>query len=142
LRSSERLHGIRKESAKECNLFTEQLGLVLATRSSITVSLSLFFNKANTKNFADEILPASPSWREFTVAFYKFLSAGSPDDSTKFPITANPIRLMPGGLERIVSDGFSLLGYGKVSDRDVHPNSEEEWLKPISGEKLVYTIGS
>ncbi|KAF4622235.1 hypothetical protein D9613_009386 [Agrocybe pediades] len=90
--------------------------------------------------YNNEILPASPSWREFTVAFFKFLSAGSPIDLSVFPISANPIRLMPGGLERIVSDGFSLLGYGKVSDRPSHSDVEEEWMKPISGEKLVYSI--
>jgi hypothetical protein len=54
---------------------------------------------------------------------------------------------MPGGLERIVPDAFSLLS-GMVSDRSGPPaNGEgkegggvEEHVRPISGEKLVYSL--
>ncbi|KDR73026.1 hypothetical protein GALMADRAFT_73353 [Galerina marginata CBS 339.88] len=91
--------------------------------------------------YNNEILPASPSWREFTVAFFKFLSAGSADDHTKFPILPNPVRLMPGGLERVVADGFSLLGSGKVIDRtSSNVTDGDDWMKPISAEKLVYHV--
>lgn len=47
---------------------------------------------------------------------------------------------MPGGLEKIVPDAFALLGSGKVVDRDVDGKGyrSEPWMKPISGEKLVY----
>lgn len=45
---------------------------------------------------------------------------------------------MPGGLERLVPDAFALLGSGKLTDRNY--NGDESWLKPISGEKLVYHI--
>jgi NADPH:quinone reductase-like Zn-dependent oxidoreductase len=94
--------------------------------------------------YNNEILPASPSWREFTVAFFKFLSAGSAEDRTKFPITPNPVRLMPGGLESIVTDGFLLLGSGKVIDRNssVKDREGKAWMQPISAEKLVYQVGT
>ncbi|RDB21942.1 hypothetical protein Hypma_011010 [Hypsizygus marmoreus] len=83
-------------------------------------------------------IPASPSWRALTVEFFKFLSSGSPTDRSRFPIEPIPTRLMPGGLERIVPDAFALLGSGKVVDRNHVGN--EPWLKPISGEKLVYHV--
>lgn len=49
---------------------------------------------------------------------------------------------MPGGLEKFVSDAFALLGSGKVIDRDEDEKGlrSEPWMKPISGEKLVYHI--
>jgi len=70
------------------------------------------------------------------------LSAGSLEDSSKFPIPPNPIRIMPGGLERMVEDGFTLLGSGKVNERHLNPSVDgrSEWMRPISGEKLVYNI--
>ncbi|KAG5642720.1 hypothetical protein DXG03_002296 [Asterophora parasitica] len=83
-------------------------------------------------------IPASSSWRAFTVEFFKFLSAGSPVDPSLFPIEPVPPRLMPGGLEAVVPDAFPLLGSGKVIDRN-HEGSEP-WLQPISAEKLVYFL--
>ncbi|GLB42901.1 putative zinc-binding oxidoreductase [Lyophyllum shimeji] len=83
-------------------------------------------------------IPASPSWRAFTVEFFKFLSAGSPTDPSRFPISPLPTRLMPGGLSNIVTDAFPLLGSGKVMDRSYQ--GSEPWLKPISAEKLVYHV--
>ncbi|KAF9005052.1 chaperonin 10-like protein [Cyathus striatus] len=61
----------------------------------------------------DGVIPASLSWRAFTVHFFRFLSSGSPQDPSKFPVEPNPVRLEPGGLERIVEDGFTLLGSGR-----------------------------
>lgn len=94
--------------------------------------------------FTDETLAANADWRALTVEFYKYLSAGSSTDSARFPIDPNPIRLMPGGLERVVPDAFQLIGSGKVADREkarVETDVEAKpWLKPISGEKLVYKI--
>jgi NADPH:quinone reductase-like Zn-dependent oxidoreductase len=78
------------------------------------------------------VLPASESRREFTVAFYRWLSGGG-------KVQANPIRFMPGGLAKVVEDGFVLLGSGSMGDR-AH-GRKEEWMKPISGEKMVYRIG-
>ncbi|KIM44064.1 hypothetical protein M413DRAFT_67917 [Hebeloma cylindrosporum] len=89
--------------------------------------------------YNDETLAASPSWRAFTVAFFKYLSAGSLEDSSKFPIPPNPVRIMPGGLERMVEDGFTLLGSGKVNERILNA-SGPDWMRPISGEKLVYKV--
>lgn len=45
---------------------------------------------------------------------------------------------MPGGLERIVPDGFALLT-GLVIDRKGFGRTED-YMRPISAEKLVYTI--
>lgn len=50
----------------------------------------------------------------------------------------NPVRLMPGGLERIVNDGFTLLGPQKMDDR-AHQR-KEEYMAPVSAEKLVYKL--
>lgn len=55
-------------------------------------------------------VPASGTSREFTVAFYQWLSGSG-------KLEANPIRLMPGGLARVVEDGFTLLGSGSMDDR-------------------------
>jgi NADPH:quinone reductase-like Zn-dependent oxidoreductase len=78
-------------------------------------------------------LSASKQARSFAVAFYKWLS-----ESGK--LQANPIRLMPGGLKRIKDDGLKLLGSGNMEDRDV--SRTEEWMKPVSAEKLVYILNS
>lgn len=77
------------------------------------------------------VLPASKEARAFAVAFYRFLSTGA-------VLEPNPVRLMPGGLDKIVPDGFELLGPGKMGER--RKERKEEWMKPISGEKVVYKI--
>ncbi|TCD63119.1 hypothetical protein EIP91_005991 [Steccherinum ochraceum] len=85
-------------------------------------------------------IPADPEWRAFTVAFYKWLSSFK----ERLPIAPNPVRLMPGGLERIVPDGFALLSSPEtnlVADRAVEQvDSSKPWMRPISGEKLVYRV--
>jgi len=86
-----------------------------------------------------EELPANPTWRALTVEYYKYLSKGSSTDPSKFSIEPNQVRLMPGGLEKMVQDGFELLGWGKIIDREPVVR-KEPWMKPISGEKLVYHI--
>lgn len=89
--------------------------------------------------YNDATLPASPSWRAFSVAFYKFLSAGSAKDRSLFPISPNPVRLMPGGLAEIVSDAFMLIGAYKVVDRPVEATSEgaKEWMNPADRKSVV-----
>jgi NADPH:quinone reductase-like Zn-dependent oxidoreductase len=77
------------------------------------------------------VVPASPKARRFAAAFYKWLSQGG-------KLEPNPIRLMPGGLDRVVEDGFSLLGTGTMEDRG--RDRSEEWMRPISAEKLVYRV--
>lgn len=76
-------------------------------------------------------VPACLEARGFASAFYSWLSG-------QHRLTANPVRLMPGALERIVPDGFALLGSGSMQDRQ--QRREEPWMKPVSAEKLVYKI--
>ncbi|RBR23786.1 uncharacterized protein FIESC28_03402 [Fusarium coffeatum] len=84
------------------------------------------------------VLPANPDAHKFAKEFYNFLSSTGPSGKAK--LEANPVRLMPGGLERVVPDGFALLGSGPVSQRTKLARIEE-YMRPISGEKLVYKIG-
>lgn len=76
------------------------------------------------------VVRTSPAKRSFTASFFKWLSDGG-------LLHPNPVRVMPGGLEKIVEDGFELLGTG-VSNRG-HERIEEH-MRPISGEKLVYKV--
>lgn len=76
------------------------------------------------------VVRSSPAKRSFATAFYKWLSDGG-------LLHPNPVRVMPGGLDKVVEDGFVLLGTG-VSNRS-HDRIEEH-MRPISGEKLVYSI--
>jgi NADPH:quinone reductase-like Zn-dependent oxidoreductase len=75
----------------------------------------------------------SPAARAFAVAFYRWLETALGSD-----LKPTPIRLMPGGLEKVVEDGFQLLGAGSVTDRQA--KRPEEWMRPVSAEKLVYRI--
>ena len=83
--------------------------------------------------YAGMTLPPNLTARAFTVAFYSWLSEGG-------HIAPNPVRSMPGGLERIAADGFLLLGSGSMTERKL-PTDDAPWMKPISAEKLVYLIG-
>jgi NADPH:quinone reductase-like Zn-dependent oxidoreductase len=76
----------------------------------------------------------SPAARAFSVAFYQWLSVALGTD-----LKPVPIRLMPGGLENVVKDGFALLGAGGMEDRQVLRS--EDWMRPVSAEKLVYRLG-
>jgi NADPH:quinone reductase-like Zn-dependent oxidoreductase len=76
------------------------------------------------------VVRSSPAKRSFATAFYKWLSDGG-------LLQPNPIRVMPGGLEDVVSDGFTVLGTG-VTNRG-HDRTEQH-MRPISAEKLVYKI--
>ncbi|KAK1237164.1 hypothetical protein MKX07_006043 [Trichoderma sp. CBMAI-0711] len=81
-------------------------------------------------------IPANPEARVFATKFFNFLSTAATDGKVK--LEPNPVRLMPGGLERIVPDGFALLGSGMLLERSTSRN--EDYMRPISGEKLVYRI--
>ncbi|POR36314.1 Zinc-type alcohol dehydrogenase-like protein C2E1P3.01 [Tolypocladium paradoxum] len=83
------------------------------------------------------ILPANPSARDFATKFFDFLGSETLAGGTK--LEPNPARIMPGGLERIVPDGFALLGSGLVADR-ASVQRDEEYMRPISAEKLVYNV--
>ena len=75
----------------------------------------------------------SPAARAFAVAFYKWLCTAVGSE-----INVAPVRLMPGGLEKVVEDGFRLLGTGDMQDRVQQRG--EEWMRPVSAEKLVYIL--
>jgi hypothetical protein len=47
---------------------------------------------------------------------------------------------MPGGLNRVVEDAFTLIGSGKVVDRGTEARDTREWMRPIFAEKLIYRI--
>ena len=76
-------------------------------------------------------LPANANARAFAVAFYCWLSETG-------DLQPNRVRLMPGGLVKMVGDGFSLLGSGSMGDRN--ESRSESWMRPVSAEKLVYKI--
>ncbi|KAK5659548.1 hypothetical protein OQA88_750 [Cercophora sp. LCS_1] len=81
--------------------------------------------------YSEFVVRASREAREFAAAFYRWLSEGG-------NLEPNPVRLMPGGLERVMEDGFSLLGSGLMEDRQ--KARTEEWMQPVQAEKLVYRI--
>lgn len=76
-------------------------------------------------------LPADANARAFAVAFDKYIS--------DHPLKPNPLRRMPGGLDRVEPDAFQLMGADLVSARG-EAKRTEAWMKPISGEKMVYTL--
>ncbi|KAL8835549.1 MAG: hypothetical protein Q9170_003282 [Blastenia crenularia] len=77
-------------------------------------------------------LPANRKARSFATAYYKWLS------SANGTLKANPLREMPGGLEGIIDDGFALLGSGSMGEPGV--KGKKSWVKPLSGEKMVYNM--
>ena len=107
------------------------LGHEISYNGNINMTLEEQF----TDPVADGILPADPTHRAFAVGFFQYLSSSS-------IIKPNPMRLMPGGLTNIVQDGFTLIGSGKVADRQKEEARNEEWMRKISAEKLVYHVKS
>ncbi|KAF4475868.1 hypothetical protein FAGAP_12551 [Fusarium agapanthi] len=85
------------------------------------------------------VIPANRDAHAFAKDFYNFLS--KPLSSGRVRLEPNPVRMMPGGLERVVQDGFSLLGTGSVSERS-RIGRPEEYMRPISAEKLVYSLST
>lgn len=77
------------------------------------------------------IIPASPAARAFAVAFDAYISTQ--------PLEPNPIRLLPGGLERVTKEGFALLGGVFVGARG-EATVDGKTLKPLSGEKAVFEL--
>ena len=82
------------------------------------------------------LIPASSRAKDFTVAFYRWLSSAKKAEDVK--LAPNPVREMRGGLESVVGDGFQLLGSGSVGDRG--SSSEGPRLKPLSAEKMVFQV--
>ncbi|KAL4876875.1 chaperonin 10-like protein [Aspergillus karnatakaensis] len=86
------------------------------------------------------VFAAPPAAREFAVKFFEFLGPGV--EENRVVLEPNPVRRMPGGLERIVPDAFSLLS-GLVSESARKGDGEgqvAEHMRPVSGEKLVYSV--
>lgn len=46
---------------------------------------------------------------------------------------------MPGGLQEITDDGFILLEGSIEVQRE--RSKTDDWMRPVSGEKLVYKVG-
>ncbi|KAK3370771.1 chaperonin 10-like protein [Lasiosphaeria ovina] len=76
------------------------------------------------------VVRASENARRFAAAFYKWLAGAVGSE-----LAPSPVRRMPGGLDRVVPDGLALMGPGPVQ-------RSEEWMKPVSAEKLVYSVQS
>lgn len=76
-------------------------------------------------------IPADPAARAFAVTFDAYLTA--------HPLEPNPIRLLPGGLDRVTEEGFALLGGAFVGQRPEATVSGKK-LKPLSGEKAVFEL--
>ncbi|RSL44842.1 hypothetical protein CEP54_014522 [Fusarium duplospermum] len=87
--------------------------------------------------YNNTVIPASREAREFARQHFDFLSVGTSSEQSR--IEPNPVRIMPGGFERVVPDGFTLLGSGSVSQRSSVKGGEEH-MRPISAEKLVYRV--
>lgn len=83
--------------------------------------------------YDDSSIPANPEARAFAAKFFEWLGSRG-----EVKLEPNPVRVMPGSLERIAEDGFKLFGTD-VSGR-TGSGRAEDYMRPISGEKLVYRI--
>jgi hypothetical protein len=92
-----------------------------------------------TQDCTDRTILRNLKARDFAVRLFEYLTKGAA--TGKVIIEPNPIRKMPGGIERIVPDGFQLLGAGVLSSALRGEKSRtEEHMRPISAEKLVYAL--
>ncbi|OTB05606.1 hypothetical protein M426DRAFT_10353 [Hypoxylon sp. CI-4A] len=82
------------------------------------------------------VLPANAKARAFAAAFYEYLGSDSKTGGVK--LVPNPVRIMPGGLEQIPLDGFTLLG-GNL-DPERHQDQSSDHMRPISAGKIVYRL--
>ncbi|CVL08499.1 related to toxD gene [Fusarium proliferatum] len=87
--------------------------------------------------YNNAVVPANPNAHAFAKEFYDFLSQPHPSGGAQ--LESNSVRIMPGGLKRVMQDGFSLLGTGLVSERS-EIERPEGYMRPISAEKLVYSL--
>ncbi|KAF5601198.1 hypothetical protein FPCIR_2380 [Fusarium pseudocircinatum] len=72
-------------------------------------------------------IPANPQARKFAVEFFKFLGSEAPQGKAK--LESNPVRHMPGGLDKIAEQGLPLVSPNKVPG-----------VRAVSAEKVVYTV--
>lgn len=95
------------------------------------------FLVADAVNSIGITIPANAEARAFAAAFYEYLGSGARTGQIKLhPI---PVRVMPGGLEKIPTDGFALLS-GSFEAKGQGKKDYENRLRPISGEKIVYVL--
>ncbi|KAJ4252365.1 hypothetical protein NW762_010963 [Fusarium torreyae] len=72
-------------------------------------------------------IPANPQARKFAAEFFRFLGSEASRGSVK--LESNPVRQMPGGLDKIAEEGLPLVSPNKVPG-----------VRAVSAEKVVYTI--
>ncbi|KAF4962232.1 hypothetical protein FSARC_9684 [Fusarium sarcochroum] len=72
-------------------------------------------------------IPANPQARKFAAEFFKFLGSEASQGIVK--LESNPVRQMPGGLDKIAEEGLPLVSPTKVPG-----------VRAVSAEKVVYTI--
>ncbi|KAJ5770263.1 uncharacterized protein N7511_002314 [Penicillium nucicola] len=79
-------------------------------------------------------LPANPEARSFAAVFFKFISQ---EPTPGFNVLQSvPVRLMPGGLDQIITDGFSVLRNSPMISRTASDRKDDAHLRPVSMEKL------
>ena len=83
-------------------------------------------------------LPANANARSFAAAFFKYVGQESTPGSSL--LQSVPVRLMPGGMDRIIPDGFSVLRNSPMISKTGPDTKDEHHLRPVSMEKLVYKI--
>lgn len=91
----------------------------------------------DSPSYTAAVIPKNSDAHTFAKEFYNFLGKLLP--SGKAQLEPKSVRLMPGGLEKVTQDGFRLLGTGLVSER-LEIERPEEYMRPISAEKLVYRL--
>ncbi|OJJ08325.1 hypothetical protein ASPVEDRAFT_47489 [Aspergillus versicolor CBS 583.65] len=82
-------------------------------------------------------IPANAEARAFAAAFYQYLGSGV--GTAQIKLHPSPVRVMPGGLEKIPTDGFALLSGSFKRDSEGQKDHDDH-LRPISGEKIVYKL--
>lgn len=92
---------------------------------------------ADCVDFIGITIPANAEARAFAASFYEYLGSGARTGQAKLQPT--PVRVMPGGLERIATDGFGLLS-GSFKPESEGQKGHDDRIRPISGEKIVYAL--
>lgn len=80
------------------------------------------------------IMPKLEAARKFAARFNACLRGAM----AKGKIQPVKVRVEPGRLERVVEDGFALLGAGNMCHRKGEGTKSR--MRPINGEKLVYRV--
>jgi hypothetical protein len=92
---------------------------------------------ADAVDFLGITIPANAEARAFAAAFYQYLGSGV--GTAQIKLHPTPVRVMPGGLEKIPTDGFALLSGSFKPEGQVQKDYDDS-LRPISGEKILYKL--